>query len=385
MVLNACRSGMLDEQAGDAFASVAASLQRAGIRSVVAMAYALYADAARVFVPAFYRRLLQAGNIEVPEAVRAGRQALLRDKQRRVGAVRQPLDDWLVPVVYQQGAEDFDFLTRSGDDDSADDNGAAGLLPPDLALIDNPYGCIGRDGALLTLERALRRPPAGILIHGLRGVGKTTLTASLLRWLAATGGLTDPVFWFDFTGLDSSRTMFDRLAARLLDIDPVSSDPRQTFERLIAVCKREPLLIVWDHSDQTSLPAADREQLKDFVYRLRGGNSKVIMTSRQSALWLNNPTYCYRLRLSGLNDEERWQLYDAILCDQGLRGERDADGLAELMQILSGHPLLMQLMLTQLDRHRAENLTALLRDLPAGFDNTLEAKLSVAQQFSADQ
>jgi hypothetical protein len=45
----------------------------------------------------------------------------------------------------------------------------------------------------------------------------------------------------------------------------------------------------------------------------------------------------------------------------------------------------MQLMQTQLGEHPAENLTALLRDLPAGFANTIEAKLSVAQKFSADQ
>ncbi len=34
---------------------------------------------------------------------------------------------------------------------------------------------VGREGAILQLERALRRKPAGILIHGLGGVGKTTL------------------------------------------------------------------------------------------------------------------------------------------------------------------------------------------------------------------
>ena len=42
MVLNACRSAMVDAHAEDAFASVATSLLRAGIRSVVAMTYSLY-------------------------------------------------------------------------------------------------------------------------------------------------------------------------------------------------------------------------------------------------------------------------------------------------------------------------------------------------------
>jgi hypothetical protein len=70
MILNACQSAMIDAAATDAFASVAAALQRAGVRSVVAMAYALYVSGARVFRPAFYRRLFEQGSIT--EAVRAG-------------------------------------------------------------------------------------------------------------------------------------------------------------------------------------------------------------------------------------------------------------------------------------------------------------------------
>src|SRR5919204_4167969 len=80
MVLNACQSAMIDAAATDAFASVAASLQRAGVRSVVAMAYALYVSGARVFLPAFYRRLFEQGSIT--EAVRAGRQAMLHQQGR---------------------------------------------------------------------------------------------------------------------------------------------------------------------------------------------------------------------------------------------------------------------------------------------------------------
>ena len=34
-------------------------------------------------------------------------------------------------------------------------------LPPEARDSENPYGFIGRDAALLELEQALRRPPAG--------------------------------------------------------------------------------------------------------------------------------------------------------------------------------------------------------------------------------
>jgi len=80
VVLNACQSAKIDDQADDAFASVAAALLKAGIRSVVAMGYNLYVVGAQQFVPAFYQRLLASGN--VAEATRAGRQAMLAQAQR---------------------------------------------------------------------------------------------------------------------------------------------------------------------------------------------------------------------------------------------------------------------------------------------------------------
>src|SRR5262249_36551730 len=49
-------------ESDDAFASVATSLLRAGVRSVVAMSYSLYVSAARELLPAFYRRLFESGS-----------------------------------------------------------------------------------------------------------------------------------------------------------------------------------------------------------------------------------------------------------------------------------------------------------------------------------
>src|ERR1022692_1025206 len=82
VVLNACQSGMLGSEAGDAFASVATALLQSGMPSVVAMAYSLYVSGAQAFLPAFYRRLFEAGS--VAEAVRAGRQEMLAHKGPRL-------------------------------------------------------------------------------------------------------------------------------------------------------------------------------------------------------------------------------------------------------------------------------------------------------------
>ena len=80
VVMNACQSGMVDEQADDPFASVAAAMLRAGVRGVVAMAYSLYVSGAQEFLPGFYRELFRTGDIA--RATRAGRKQMLAQRDR---------------------------------------------------------------------------------------------------------------------------------------------------------------------------------------------------------------------------------------------------------------------------------------------------------------
>lgn len=110
VVLNACRSAMHDGSAEDPFASVAAALLRAGTRSVVAMSYSLYVSGAQQFLPAFYKRLFERGTFA--EAARAGRQKMFQERGRVCVRGKYELEDWLVPVVYQQEAEALSSAAR---------------------------------------------------------------------------------------------------------------------------------------------------------------------------------------------------------------------------------------------------------------------------------
>ena len=135
---------------------------------------------------------------DVAQAARAGRQQMFEQKDRVCAAGRKPLDDWLVPVVYQQEPFDFSFAKKAKKVKA--DGGPE--LPGEARDTENPYGFIGRDGAVLALERAMHRPPAGLLIQGLGGVGKTTLARGFLQWLQATDGLGNGGFWFAFQDQD---------------------------------------------------------------------------------------------------------------------------------------------------------------------------------------
>jgi hypothetical protein len=149
VVLNACQSAALDQTAETPFASVATALLQSGMRSVVAMGYSLYVSGAQVFLPAFYQRLFESG--DVAEAMRAGRQQMLSNKNRISPRGPYPLNDWLLPVLYQQAPLDFTFA------DSAEREQRPSRLPKEVTEHSDEYGFIGRDGngACASSQRAL--------------------------------------------------------------------------------------------------------------------------------------------------------------------------------------------------------------------------------------
>ena len=387
VVLNACQSAMVSGDSRDPFSSVATALLRAGMQDVVAMAYSLYVSGAQQFLPAFYRRLFEDGSMAV--AVRAGRQEMWKNDKRTCVRGQYPLQDWLLPVLYQQNPFNFSFVTDAPEKYEPRES----KLPEDLRREKNPYGFIGRDSAILELERAVRRPPAGILIQGLGGVGKTTLARGFLQWLDQTGGLDKGCFWLSFQEIRSAEYVFNRLGEALFGGKFTLLPMEQKIEALTGALRKNRFLLVWDNFEsaagiagtaiEAKLPDADRKLLAQFLDELRGGATKVIITSRSPEDWLGTERR-YVLPLGGLDREERWEYCNAILRDLGKTIDRDDKDLVALMDFLGGHPQAMRAVLPRLERMSAGQVLAALRsnlaDLKLGGDGD-EAKLYATLNF----
>ena len=340
VVLNACQSATLDHESEHAFATVATALLQSGVRSVVAMAYSLYVSGAQIFLPAFYHRLFEKGSVS--EATRAGRQQMLAHKERISARGPYPLQDWVLPVLYQQSPLEFKFATR------AKLVARKSCLPREVRSHRDEYGFIGRDGPILEMERALHREASCVLVQGLSGVGKTTLARGFLRWLDETGGL-DAAIWLDFCDIRTSDYVVNKTGLKLYGEKFLIATNK--LELIASTFKRQRVIMVWDNFEASAenLTAKDRSDLGALLDAIRGTRGKVIIASRSDEEWLGSSRRV-KLLLRGFEGEERWEYCGAILRELGLKVNRDDAELITLVNLLAGHPLALRSVLPKLEK-----------------------------------
>ncbi|EIJ34991.1 CHAT domain-containing protein [Thiothrix nivea] len=176
--LEACQTAQAE---ADPNASVAASLLEEGVTSVVAMTHSVLVETARRFVTAFYQALAQGQRVGA--AMLAGQKTLLRNTYRLPipGAGDLHLQDWFVPILYQEQHDPQLFTWLPSATAQAMQ---ARQQQTRLGRLPEPPGhtFIGRSRELLKAERLLEQQPYAV-IRGQGGQGKTTLAVELARWL----------------------------------------------------------------------------------------------------------------------------------------------------------------------------------------------------------
>jgi tetratricopeptide (TPR) repeat protein len=344
-VLEACQTAMAGEEVK---ASVAARLLAAGAGSVLAMTHAVLVETARRFVGTFYQRLVAGERIG---AAMVDAEHQLRDDPRRgeVGGHGELLlQDWFVPVLFQEEAGDLQLLQAGAAADpqdlAAERSVREGELPESPA-----HGFVGRARELLTVQRLLRDHRCLTLLGG-GGQGKTALAVESARWLLDLRRF-ERIAFASVEDLPDARLMVERLGRQLVPDYSVAREEgagsagerlaraRLPVERVLA--ERRVLLVVDNLESLLAAPGREAPAGADEVFGLLGevskkGETRLLLTSREAP---PGPLEGASVPLGPLSQSEGRELLAGVLARAGQAPAGDADEKRadELIEAVSGH------------------------------------------------
>lgn len=385
-VLSACQSA--EEGKADPFSSVASQLMSVGVSGVVAMSYSVYVETATMFMERLYEEMANHSALSVAVAAARSRLYAEPDRESVIGPVT--LQDWMVPALYQQ-LPGFVPMPR--------DSGPAGLEEQEKAAVDvrgqaeeacpdGRYGFIGRDDDILKIERALRDGDNPcVLLSGVGGVGKTELARGFARWYAETGGCPGGVFATSFKEKADFSQVIGSVGGFGTDFSRLNDE--EQVEVVVAYLREHACLLVWDNFEVVAgypsgaEPLAsepERAKLSRFLKDLKGGRSRVLITTRKPQEdWL---TVAYQLvELQGLGERDAGRMAKAILQIVGREPQdyRDEPNYSQLISLLQGHPRSLETVLPQLRRiGPAEAIEALQERIDDLGEAVEDASLSLA-------
>jgi tetratricopeptide (TPR) repeat protein len=395
--LEACQSAQTEKDPG---ASVAATLLDQGVASVVAMSHIVLVETARRFVKAFYQQLAQ-GN-PVGEAMLAGRRQLHGNAFRIniFGAGKLYLQDWFVPVLYQE-KEDLQLLTHVPSRPVQEIDQKSLTQRMEALPGEPPHHFVGRSRELLTLERLLHLEKYGVIL-GQGGEGKTTLAAELARWLVRTGRFKGAVF-VSMEDIYDGRTVVDVMGRQLLTNFSVAEYEQldQALLPIEAALREEATLLLLDNMESI-LPPKDTHQptrmeplaLKAFFAlcsRLNNvGDTRLLFTSREVLL---KPFASGRqtITLSRLDKQDAIDLVHQAMIEAGVEPNENDDGSAQpeveaLVQSVHCHARSLVLLVPYIGqlgvRHTTENLGKIMADLDKQYPDERERSLFASVQLS---
>lgn len=371
VILNACQSAM---QEGESESNLASRLSAAGVRGVLGMAYSVTVSAAKEFMEAFYREAFGHGRLS--EAVTRGRQRLNAGKRRNAHFGMQiELEDWMLPVLYENEPVKLEVRATFAEESAFFESQSRLYQARRIK-----YAFWGRDLDILSIERCLLTAPDKniLLLEGMGGAGKTTLLQHLAWWWQVTG-LVGRVFVFEYDQKPWTRQQILHEIADKLGMHMPAGELIQQ-EKVAKELRARRCLLVLDNLESVtgehlaigqSLPEGERQNLREFLSKLRGGQTLVLMGSRSDEAWLAPDTFGDNVHaLRGLDPEARTSFAEEILRSVGadpkeLRASRE---YRELLDLLAGHPLAMQVVLANLKAKTPAEVLKALREGDVALD-----------------
>ncbi|MEK7406513.1 MAG: CHAT domain-containing protein, partial [Acidobacteriota bacterium] len=391
LILNACRSAHAEPPPAPAgggsnphadvraFGSVAQEVMDAGAVGVVAMRYNVFVDTAAQFAGELYANL--AAGHSLGEAVSLGRKQLAGQPLRQIAFDARPLQDWMVPVVYEaapvalfpptERAEKLTITLGAGD--------APGL---DAALPARPdAGFYGRDETLLALDRAFDTQSV-VLLHAYAGSGKTATAGEFARWYWLTGGVKDQVLFTSFQHHTPLARVLDQIGQRFgqrlerAGVHWLALPEAQRRDVALQVLQQAPVLWIWDNVEPvagfprgapSAWSEAEQKELADFLRAAGETKAKFLLTSRRDERdWLKG--FPFPVKLPPMPMQEMIELTRALAEKRGRRFT-DVEDWRPLLRFTQGNPLTITVLAGQALRdgiRTKEQVEAFVERLRAG-------------------
>lgn len=379
--LEACQSAQADQ----ASESVAARLLDEGVASVVAMSHSVLVETARRFVTAFYAKLAEGGRIG--DAMLEGQRSLKDDTRRGqiFGAGELRLEDWFVPVLFQEQGDPQLFqrtpATQTVRDFETRLQQRLGALPPPPSTT-----FIGRSRELLALERLLGRERYAVL-RGQGGEGKTALATELARWMVRSQRFERAAF-VSVEEHSTASAVLDSLGRQLLPNYSVAefASLEQAEQPVARALVEQSTLLVVDNLESILQPAyivadphdalaednrRELEAILALCKRLNEhGDTRLVFTSRE-ALPAPFDGELNRRELHRLHRIDAVQLVQRVV-NEGSAAASVADAelaaIEDLVEAVHGHARTLALLAPSLQEHGVTATQEALVELMANMD-----------------
>ena len=342
---------------GASWSAAAMAMAEAGVAQVAILPAPLHPDTVEGAARAFYTRLSQ-GNA-VATAVASVRRGLMDSPERVSVYGKRVFWDWQLPAVYQSQRHLPATIAQHQPDPLA----APVIHPEEAAPTDDlqipaqgQHGLVGRQAELRQLERVLQSNSVALL-WGDTGVGKTELALGLCRWFLKPARVAYPggVFYTAFeasqpAGIERVVHEIGTAVAGLNFADmPAGQQRRWVTEYL----QQNPSLLVWDNLENVAgfpdgaaglLDESELPELAAFLGEVTTGpvgTAALLLSRRAGEEWLTMPYAS--LRLEGLTESDRFGLAATLMDGADVPAARAGADFGELLNLLDGHPLAMQM------------------------------------------